>query len=297
MWNAMARSLEEGLAGRRVLITGAARSIGAALAKRLHAHGAKVGLLGLERELLEQVATACGNAPWRYCDVRDHTQVDAAVAGIVDELGGLDVVIANAGVGAQLPMLGGDPAVMQRIVDVNLMGTYYTLRAAGEHIGHRDGYALIITSGAVGAQLPLLGAYSATAAAAEALGNTLRVEMRHLGTRVGVGYLGEIDTDMISIGFDTAAADKIKWSGMFTAMSPLEVAITAFEKGIARRRKRIYAPGWVGGLLHCRMAAQRIVELRPQPHMAQALAIARTEHTRYTTVQPELPLRLSDSAR
>lgn len=285
----MARSLEEGLAGRRILITGAARSIGATLAKRLHQHGAKVGLLGLERELLEQVATACGNAPWRYCDVRDHTQVDRAIAEIVDELGGLDVVIANAGVWAQLPMLGGDPAVMQRIVDVNLMGTYFTLRAAGEFIGHPDGYALIITSGAAGAQLPLLGAYSATAAAVEALGNTLRVEMRHLGTRVGIGYLGEIDTDMIAIGFDTAAADKIKWSGMFTTMSPIEVAISAFEKGIALRRKRIYAPYWVGGLMHFRMAAQRIVELRPQPQMTAALAIARTEHARFTTKQPEPP--------
>ncbi|MFE3290768.1 SDR family NAD(P)-dependent oxidoreductase [Rhodococcus sp. NPDC059234] len=288
----MAARRDDRLTGRRILVTGAARSIGAALTKRLHQRGARVALLGLEPELLEQAATACGNAPWRHCDVRDHTAVSTSVNELVAELGGLDVVVANAGVGAQLPMLGGDPAVMRQIVDVNLMGTYYTLRAAGEHIGHSDGYALIVTSGAAAVQLPLLGAYSATAAAAEALGNTLRVEMRHLGTRVGVGYLGEIDTEMISIGFDSAAADKIKWSGMFTAVSPLETAVNAIERGITLRRRRIYAPGWVGGLLALRMPAQRIVDLRPQPRMAAAMAIARTERARFTTALPDPEDRL-----
>jgi NAD(P)-dependent dehydrogenase (short-subunit alcohol dehydrogenase family) len=283
---------DDRIAGRRILVTGAARSIGAALTKRLYQRGARVAVLGLEPELLEQVATACGNAPWRHCDVRDAAAVSAAVTDLVAELGGLDVVVANAGVGAQLPMLGADPEVMRQIVDVNLMGTYHTLRAAGEHIGHSEGYALIVTSGAAAVQLPLLGAYSAASAAAEALGNTLRVEMRHLGTKVGVGYLGEIDTEMLSIGFDSAAADKIKWSGMFTAVSPLETAVSAIERGIALRRRRIYAPGWVGGLLALRMPAQRIVELRPQPRMAAAMAIARTERARFTTALPDLEDRL-----
>lgn len=286
----MARGRGE-LAGRRIIVTGAARSIGATLARRLHHRGAHVALLGLEPELLEQVAVACGRAPWRHCDVRDGAGVDAAVTSLVDELGGLDVVVANAGVGAQLPMLGGDPDVMRQTVDVNLMGTYNTLRAAGEHLGHAGGYALIVTAGAAAVHLPLLGAYNATAAAAEALGNTLRVEMRHLGTRVGVGYLGEIDTEMITIGFDSAAADRIRWSGMFTAVSPLETAVSALEKGIALRRRRIYAPSWVRGLVHLRAPAQRIVELRPQPRMAAAMAVARTERARFTTVLPPLSER------
>ncbi|GAA4486948.1 SDR family oxidoreductase [Rhodococcus olei] len=287
----MTRGLDEQLAGRRVIVTGAARSIGAALARRLHRRGARVALLGLEPELLDQVAVACGHAPWRHCDVRDGDAVEAAVAELVAELGGLDVVVANAGVGAQLPILGGDPEVMRQTVAVNLMGTYHTLRAAGEHLGHAGGYALIVTAGAAAVHLPLLGAYNAAAAAAEALGNTMRVEMRHLGTRVGVAYLGEIDTEMISIGFDSAAADKIKWSGMFTAISPLETAVAALEKGIALRRRRIYAPSWVGGLVHLRVPAQRVIDLRPQPKMAAALAIARTERTRFTTRLPQLPDR------
>ncbi len=283
----MAAPHSDRLAGRRVIVTGAARSIGAALARRLHQRGARVALLGLEPELLEQTAVACGRAPWRYCDVRDRAAVDAAVADLVAELGGLDVVVANAGVGAQLPMVGGDPEVLRQIIEVNLVGTYNALGAAGEHLGHSGGYALIVTAGAAAVHLPLLGAYSAAAAATEALGNTLRVEMRHLGTRVGVAYLGEIDTEMVSIGFDSAAADKIKWSGMFTAVSPLETAVSAMEKGIALRRRRIYAPGWVGGLVHLRVPAQRVIDLRPQPRMAAALAIARTERARFTTTLPD----------
>ncbi|MFD4292208.1 SDR family NAD(P)-dependent oxidoreductase [Rhodococcus sp. NPDC058505] len=279
--------LDARLSGRRIIVTGAARSIGAALARRLHRGGARVALLGLEPELLEQVAVACGRAPWRYCDVRDAGAVETAIGELVAELGGLDVVVANAGVGAQLPMIGGDTEVMRQTVDVNLMGTYHTLRAAGEHLGHPGGYALIVTSGAAAVHLPLIGAYSATAAAVEALGNTLRVEMRHLGARVGVGYLGEIDTEMISIGFDSAAADKIRWSGMFTAVSPLETAVSALERGIVLRRRRIYAPGWVAGLVHLRVPAQRVIDLRRQPRMAAALSIARTERARFTTDLPE----------
>ena len=124
----------ESLAGRRVLITGAARGIGAATARRLHARGARVALAGLEPGALEGVAADCGGAPWFGCDVADRAQVDRTVAAAVERLGGLDVVIANAGVAAQLPLVGGDPAIFERTLAVNVLGVYYTLRAAAPHI-------------------------------------------------------------------------------------------------------------------------------------------------------------------
>ncbi len=68
------------LSGRRVLITGAARGIGAALAVRLQERGARVALTGLEPELLAQVAARCGDAPWSRCDVSDRAQVEQAVS-------------------------------------------------------------------------------------------------------------------------------------------------------------------------------------------------------------------------
>ncbi|HEX7132900.1 MAG TPA: SDR family NAD(P)-dependent oxidoreductase, partial [Iamia sp.] len=184
------------LTGRRVLITGAARGIGAALAVRLHERGARVALAGLEPEGLAAVAARCGDAPWAECDVTVEDEVDAAVATAVAHLGGLDVAVANAGVAAQLPLVGGDPEIMRRTLDVNVMGAYLTLRAAGPHISHPAGYAVAVSSLAAAVQPPLLGAYGASKAAVEALGNTLRAELKPSGARVGVAYFAELDTDM-----------------------------------------------------------------------------------------------------
>src|SRR5699024_8356015 len=114
------------LAGRRVLITGAARGIGAGLADLLTAHGARVALAGLEPDLLREVA-ARNNAPWRECDVADPDQVDRVVEELVGELGGLDVVVANAGIARQLPIIGGQQGVMEAHLRVNTLGVFYTL--------------------------------------------------------------------------------------------------------------------------------------------------------------------------
>src|SRR5436190_5484726 len=132
--------------GRRVLITGAARGIGAALARRLHERGARLALAGLEPEALATVAADCGNAPYWECDVSDRDRVAQVVDEAVEALGGLDVVVANAGVASQLPIVGGDPALWDKTIAVNLTGAYNTLRAAAPHIAHRGGYALAVAS-------------------------------------------------------------------------------------------------------------------------------------------------------
>lgn len=277
----------EALAGRRVLITGAARGIGAATARRLHARGARVALAGLEPEDLTRVAADCGDAPWCECDVTDRDAVDGMVADAVARLGGLDVVMANAGVAAQLPLVGGDPAVFERTLAVNVLGVYYTLRAAGPHISHERGYALAVASLAAAVHAPLLGAYSASKAAVEALGNTLRIELRSSGARVGVAYFAELDTDMTRRGFGTeAAAHLTRSGGPFTRVAPLEVGIDAIERGIARRSRRVVAPGWVGALLPGRMLVQRVVDVGAHRGLEPALEVARGEDAPLTTPQP-----------
>lgn len=275
------------LHGRRVLITGAARGIGAALARRLHERGARVALLGLEDEALAEVAAGCGGAHWAHCDVADRTQVDRAVEDAVAALGGLDVVVPNAGVAAQLPLVGGDPAIMQRTLEVNVLGVFSTLRAAGPHISHPRGYALPIASVGAAVHLPLMGAYSASKAAVEALGNTLRIELRPSGARVGVGYFAEIDTDMTSRGFGTEAAEMLT-SGLpgMQRVAPLHVAIDALERGIARRSRIVVAPGWAAPLLPLRMAVQPVVDVVAQRRLARALEVARAEDAPLTTAQP-----------
>jgi NAD(P)-dependent dehydrogenase (short-subunit alcohol dehydrogenase family) len=275
------------LSGRRVLITGAARGIGAATAKRLHARGARLVLAGIEPDLLARVAADCGDVMAVVCDVRDREQVEGAVEAAVERLQGLDVVVANAGVAAQLPLVGGDPEVFERTIEVNLLGVYYTLRAAGPHIAHGRGYALAISSLAAAVHPPLLGAYCASKAGVEALADSLRIELAPSGARVGVAYFAELDTDMVRQGFGTEAARRMSEIGpRRRPVTPLEAGIDAIERGIARRSRRVVAPRWVAPLLPMRMLAQRVVEAATRSSIEGILEIAREEGAPLTTPQP-----------
>src|SRR5919106_3993502 len=133
------------LEGKVALVTGASGGIGAAVARRLHDAGASVGVLsrrgdglGLERGL------------GLVCDVRDRAAVGAAADAVVERFGGLDVVVANAGVGAYGPFLELDPEQLEAMVDVNLKGTLYTAAAALPHLiaaGGGDFVALASVAG------------------------------------------------------------------------------------------------------------------------------------------------------
>lgn len=243
-------------------------------------------MAGLEPELLADVAASI-EAPWWLCNVANRAEVEHAVDAAAEALGGLDVVVANAGIAAQLPLVGGDPAIFERTLEVNVLGSYYTLRAAGPHVSHPGGYALAIASLGAAVHLPLMGAYSASKAAVEALGNTLRQELRPSGARVGVAYFAELDTDMTSRGFGTEAARSFLGGKTVTRVTPLAVGIDALERGIARRSRVVVAPRWALPVLPVRMLAQPVVELVVRRRMATALAIAREETVELTTAQPD----------
>lgn len=273
------------LRGRRVLITGAARGIGAALAERLHERGARLALAGLEEDLLAATAARC-DASWWSCDVGDRDRVEQVVEEAVADLGGLDVVVANAGIAGQLPLVGGDPEVFEQTNRVNVLGAYYTLRAAGPHISHPDGYAVAVSSLGGAVHVPLMGAYAASKAAVEALGNTLRTELAPSGARVGVAYFAELDTDMTSRGFGTEAARAFLGERTITTVTPLRVGIDALERGITRRSRTIVAPSWVRLVLPIRAIAQPVVELVVRRRVGRVLDVARQEHVELTTAQP-----------
>ena len=286
-------SVLSALPGLRILITGAARGIGAQAARRLHGRGAKVALAGIEPELLGQVAADCDDALAVPCDVRDRAQVEAAVAAAVDNLGGLDVVVANAGVASLMPIAGGDPAIFERTIEVNLLGVYYTLRAAAPHISHDRGYALSIASLAAAVHPPLMGAYSAAKAGRR--GDVRRAADRacaNRGARRRRFTSARLDTEMVSRGFrDQVAGLAMK---VFHPAGPFSAGVAARgrdRRDRARDRPPL-APRRRAALGRARPAHAdaRPALRRPSRRrrgLDQALAIAREETDPLTTELPE----------
>lgn len=272
----------------KILITGAARGLGSELAKRLSANGSQVFLAGLELESLKATSKICNNAPYAYCDVRSLKQVKEVFEEASGALGGLDVIVANAGIAAQTPIIGNNPELFYKIIEVNLLGCFNTVHVGAPYIGHRNGYMLIISSLAAAVHLPLMSAYSASKAAVEALGNTLRIELAPTGAKVGIAYFSEIDTDMTKRGFNTQAASILTGGGSLTKPAPIKVAIDALELAIQKRKRKTVAPFWVEYVLHVPSLAQRIIELGVKTKIGKALEVASQETVEMTTPQPDI---------
>ena len=242
-----------------ILITGAARGIGAETARRLAAKGHRLALLGLEPDLLEQVA---GGHFWREVDVTDRSGLKDAVDEAAGTLGGLDVVMANAGIASAAMFGASDADEWERVIDVNLVGVRRTLHAALPHVLESRGYVLPVASLAAFAHAPLMSAYSAAKAGVEAMANSLRVEVAHRGVDVGVAYFSWIDTEMVR-GAEQRPTLKYMRStikGPVGKTYPVSVAADAAVKGIENRSRIVVAPGWVRGLLPIRGLVQRIAE-------------------------------------
>ena len=277
----MARS-HQPVRGKTVLITGAARGIGAETARRLAARGAQLSLVGLEPELLESVAAECGDAAWFEADVTDHAALDAAVEGTVDRFGGIDIVMANAGIGAAGTMRGMDPRGWERVVEVNLLGVYRTIHACLPHIIERRGYVLPVASIAAAVHTPGMSAYAASKAAVEALGNSLRGEVRHLGVDVGVAYYSWIDTEMVRGADEHPAAQfmREKLRGPAAKVYTVEQAGEATAAGIERRARRIVVPKGFRGVLIARMAMQKLTESQTRRNAEEFVRLMEAESER-----------------
>jgi NAD(P)-dependent dehydrogenase (short-subunit alcohol dehydrogenase family) len=218
---------------RVVLVTGAARGIGAATARAFADRGARVALVGLEPDRLQEVAAACGPAAtWHEADVADNAALTAAVEAVLAAHGRIDVVFANAGIGIGGPVHRLDPAQVARLVEVNLLGAFHTAHAtAGALIASR-GYLLLNASISAVAAVPGLGPYAATKAGVAALGDVVREELRHHGVGVGVVYFGWVDTDLV----------KQAPARMRVGTIPVEQAAAAVVRGVEGRRGTIVEP-------------------------------------------------------
>jgi NAD(P)-dependent dehydrogenase (short-subunit alcohol dehydrogenase family) len=254
-----------GISGRRILITGAARGIGAAVAERMHARGANVALVGLEPERLQENAAKLGDrAAYFEVDVTDLDALQDAVAGTVERFGSIDVAIANAGIAFTGTLARAPIEQVERTLAVNLLGVWRTDRAVIDEIVRSRGYLLNVSSLAAVAHNALLGPYACAKAGVEALTDSLRIETAPSGARVGCAYFGFIDTDLVRAGFARPAAQVVnsQMPGFLRNPAPLHSAVDAIERGIERRSARLWAPRWVGAMLTLRGIVQPLAERR-----------------------------------
>ena len=179
------------LEGKVALITGASRGIGAALARRLADANVKLGLASRSGDDL-----GIDGAVARPCDVRDPRQVDAIVDAVVEAHGRLDILVANAGVGAYGPFLDLSAAHLEEMIDVNVKGTLYAVRAAlPQLVRGGEGDIVTIASEAGRRGLPYEAVYCASKFAQVGFTRALDHELRETGVRCTNVCPGGVATD------------------------------------------------------------------------------------------------------
>jgi NAD(P)-dependent dehydrogenase (short-subunit alcohol dehydrogenase family) len=193
------------LRGKVALVTGGARGIGLATARALHARGASVAIVDLRGDHAQDAAAGidASRVLGLEADVTDQRAIAAAVDAVTDRFGGIDVVVANAGIATRVMTARAmDPAVFERVIEVNLLGVWRTVRAALPQVIERRGQVVVVSS--MYAFVNGMGAapYAIAKAGVEQLGRALRAELAPHGASASVVYFGFIDTEMVHQAID-----------------------------------------------------------------------------------------------
>ncbi|MFI7407609.1 SDR family NAD(P)-dependent oxidoreductase [Streptomyces sp. NPDC049627] len=209
--------------GLRALVTGGASGIGRATAELLAARGAQVAVLDLDPSSVEKPLLAF------RADVADDTSVREAVAAAVADLGGLDVLINNAGIGALGTVEDNDDAEWHRVMDVNVVGMVRVARAALPHLRESSHAAIVNTCSIVAtAGLPQRALYSASKGAVYSLTLAMAADHVREGIRVNCVNPGTVDTPWVGRLLD-AAADPAAERAALEARQPTGRIVSAAE--------------------------------------------------------------------
>lgn len=268
--------------GKTVLITGAARGIGAHTARRLHDRGANVSLVGIEPDLLAELTEELGQgAAYFHADVTDTTDLVRAAEGTARTFGGIDVVIANAGIAPPTTTVAAiESPEFERTLEVNLLGVWRTVHATLPYVIERRGHVTLIASIYAFLNGSLNASYAVSKAGVEQLGRALRVELADTGATAGIAYFGFVETDMVRSAFaqPTAAALRSALPAFISKPMPLPYAVDKLIDGIEHRRAWVAAPPWVTlGLLGRGASALLDRYLARNRRIQEAIAIATAE--------------------
>jgi NAD(P)-dependent dehydrogenase (short-subunit alcohol dehydrogenase family) len=231
---------------RVALITGGARGIGLATARALTARGARVALVDLDSDELQSAAAHLGPETLAIpADVTDTAAIAAAVTRAAEHFGAVDLLIANAGI-APMPATARtmDPDEFERVVEVNLLGVYRTVRAGLEHVIERRGQVVLVSSVYAFLNGMVLTPYAVAKAGVEQLGRALRIELAPHGASATVAYFGFVDTRMVQRILDDPSAQQRDelLPAFIRRRITAEAAADAVAHAIERRRARVVAP-------------------------------------------------------
>lgn len=241
--------------GTRVLITGASRGIGAALARRLAARGCVLGLVARGEEGLRELVASLPGEGHRAlpADVADRESIRAAVAAFGD----VDVVVANAGVADYGPWLDLDEELEERMTRINWLGTLYTVRAALPGMVERGrGHVVVISSGAALRTFPGAAVYGATKAAQRGFAEGLWHDLDGAGVGVTVVYPGEIETNL-----HDHQPEKLPTWRKGGHEADVDECAQAIVEGIERDKRGVYFPREVRLLQTVHGIAPRFADL------------------------------------
>lgn len=261
------------LSGRTAVVTGAARGLGAAVARELSERGVRVALLGLEQDALAATSDElpAESLHW-HVDVTDDRAMARAAEEVGRRLGPVSVVVANAGVAEGGPFADSDPDTWRRVIEVNLVGSAVTARTFLPQLLRTHGhYQQIASLASIGAA-PMMSAYCASKAGVESFSHSLRAELAPRGVSVGIAYLNWIDTDMIRDADEHRVLRELRAHMPPPARktyAPEYVARLVVD-AVERRAPSVYVPGWLRGVQAVRAGLPGLVSLLTRRELARS---------------------------
>jgi NAD(P)-dependent dehydrogenase (short-subunit alcohol dehydrogenase family) len=185
------------LDGKVAIVTGATKGIGAAIARAFANQGARQVLVARNRELGDQLAAELGDlAQFVAGSVADRATAEAALAR-ASELGGVDVLVNNAGVDLTGDLLESTEEDVRRVMEINFFGALWMFLAAARQMGDRGGSIINVTSRLASIGVPTMGIYSASKGALLALTRAAAVELAPQGIRVNAIAPGMVETPLL----------------------------------------------------------------------------------------------------
>lgn len=189
---------------KNVIITGASTGIGNALARLMASQGFRVGLIARREELLknlcEEIRAKGGTAFWQVCDIKDRTQTRESLQKLLDQLGGVNILVANAGVGAPTVLEPFNIEAQESMVMVNLMGVIYSIESVLPWmLKNQQGQLVAISSLAAFKGLPGESGYTASKAGLNTFMEGLRIQLKPRGIHVSTICPGFIKTPMTEV--------------------------------------------------------------------------------------------------